>query len=59
MHLIPVRGPISWGDMIHNQFVVVPREITREVHSYAFRRFDLMHEIEQRDIEQLRKSAQD
>jgi hypothetical protein len=57
-HLIPVRGPISWNEMIHNQFVVVPREISKQLRAYVFRRNTLMRQIEQRDIEQLRKSAQ-
>jgi hypothetical protein len=57
-HLIPVRGPISWSEMIHNQFLVVPREITVHLRTYMFHRHDLMHHLEQRDIEQLNKSAQ-
>ena len=57
-HLIPVRGPISWSEMIHNQFVVVPREISAQVRNYVFRRRSLMRQIEQRDVEQLNKSAQ-
>ena len=57
-HLIPVRGPISWSSMIHNQFVAVPREISSHLRTYLFRRHTLMQQIEQRDIEQLKKSAQ-
>jgi hypothetical protein len=57
-HLIPVRGPISWSEMVHNQFVVVPGEITTQLRTYIFRRHALMRQIEQRDIEQLNKSAQ-
>jgi hypothetical protein len=56
-HLLPVRGPISWSEMIHNQFAVVPGEITAQVRTYLFRRQTLMRQIEQRDIEQLNKSA--
>jgi hypothetical protein len=51
-HLIPVRGPISWSEMVHNQFTVVPREISEQLRAYIFRRRTLMHRIEQRDIEQ-------
>ena len=51
-HLVPVRGPISWPQMVHNQFFVVPRQVSRDVRDYLFRRRDLMREIEQRDIEQ-------
>jgi hypothetical protein len=54
-HLIPVRGPISWSEMIHNQFAVVPREVTAQLRTYVFRRHTLMRQIEQRDIEQLEK----
>ena len=57
-HLIPVRGPISWSEMVHNQFVVVPREISVQFHAYLFRRRALMRQIEQRDIQQLNNSAQ-
>jgi hypothetical protein len=53
-HLIPVRGPISWSEMIHNQFIVVPRTISVQLRTYAFRRRALMRQIEQRDIEQLK-----
>jgi len=56
-HLIPVRGPISWSTMIHNQFEVVPREMSTQVRAYVFRRHTLMQQIEQRDIEQLKKGA--
>ena len=57
-HLIPVRGPISWSTMIHNQFVVVPREISAQLRTYILRRHTFMQQIEQRDIEQLNNSAQ-
>jgi hypothetical protein len=53
-HLIPVRGPISWNEMIRNQFLVVPQEVSLQLHNYVFRRSSLMREIEQRDLEQLK-----
>lgn len=56
-HLIPVRGPISWSEMVHNQFVVVPRQFSEEVRVYVFRRHALMRRIEERDIEQQEKSS--
>jgi hypothetical protein len=56
-HLIPARGPISWGQMIHNQFFVVPRQLTTNLGNYLFHRHDLMRQIEQRDIEQMKKEA--
>jgi len=51
-HLIPVRGPISWSEMVRNQFTVVPHEISGQLRTYIFRRHSLMYRIEQRDIEQ-------
>ena len=54
-HLVPARGPISWSEMIHNQFFVVPGEISAKVQSYLFHRANLMRQIEERDIEQMNK----
>jgi hypothetical protein len=54
-HLVPARGPISWSEMIHNQFFVVPRRISADLKVYLLRRRDLMKQIEQRDIEQQKK----
>jgi hypothetical protein len=51
-HLIPVRGPISFSEMIHNQFFVVPRQITGDLQLYLFKRKALMQQIEDRDIQQ-------
>ncbi len=53
-HLVPVRGPISWSEMVRNQFVMVPRKIGADVRSYLFRRSALMKTIEQKDIEQMK-----
>jgi hypothetical protein len=55
LHLIPVRGPVSFSEMIHNQFFVVPRQFTTELHTYLLRRSALMRQIENRDLEQLKK----
>ncbi|MGB7283850.1 MAG: hypothetical protein WBE13_16410, partial [Candidatus Acidiferrum sp.] len=55
-HLIPARGPISFPQMIRNQFVVVPRQITTQLESYLFRRKALMRQIEQRDVDQLKRN---
>ncbi len=55
LHLVPARGSISWSEMIHNQFFVVPRQISTDSKVYLFRRKDLMQQIEQRDIEQEKK----
>ena len=54
-HLIPARGPIVWSEMMHNQFFVVPREISAKLEIYLFHRANLMRQIEQRDIEQMNK----
>jgi hypothetical protein len=56
LHLIPVRGPVSFSEMIHNQFFVVPRQFTTELHTYLLRRSALMRQIETRDLEQLKKN---
>jgi hypothetical protein len=57
-HLVPARGPISFRQAAYNQFMVVPGEMSHQLRSYLFRRGDLMRQIEQRDVEQLKKSAQ-
>ena len=56
-HLISPRGPISWSVMIHNQFSVVPRQLGAHLENYLFHRHDLMRQIEERDIDQLKKQA--
>src|SRR5579859_1328776 len=56
-HLIPARGPISWGQMIHNQFLVVPRQLSANLRDYLFHRHDAMRQIEQRDIEQMKQQS--
>lgn len=54
-HLIPARGPISFPEMIHNQFVVVPKNISSDLEKYLFKRHAMMQQIEERDVEQLKK----
>jgi hypothetical protein len=54
-HLVPPRGPISWSTMIRNQFTVVPRQLKNLLHNYLFNRHDLMRQIEDSDIDQLKK----
>jgi len=56
-HLIPVRGPISFREAAVNQFTVVPNQLTAHLRTYLFRRRDLMKQIEDRDIEQLKKNG--
>jgi hypothetical protein len=55
-HLIPARGPISLSEMAHNQFFVVPRRLTADLQRYLFKRKALMQQIEDRDIQQLKKN---
>ncbi len=55
-HLIPARGPVSFSEMIHNQFFVVPRQLSTELHAYLFKRKALMRQIENRDIQQLEEN---
>jgi hypothetical protein len=54
-HLIPARGPVSWRRVAYNQFAVVPRQALSELEVYLFRRKKLLHQIEQRDMEELRR----
>jgi hypothetical protein len=56
-HLIPARGAISFRDAAYNQVYVVPRQLTSQLRAYIFRRSDLMRQIEQKDVEQLKKEA--
>src|SRR6266478_3772572 len=57
-HLIPPRGPISWSVMIHNQFSVVPRQLAAHFENYLFHRRDLMRQIDNRDIDQMKKQSE-
>ena len=51
-HLVPARGEISWPEMVHNQFAVVPVRIEHSLETYFLHRRDMMQHIEQEDIEQ-------
>jgi len=53
-HLVPARGEISWREMAHNQFVVVPSRLTHTLETYFLHRQEMMRNIEQEDIEQHR-----
>ena len=57
-HLIPARGPISWREAAHNQYAVVPEQVTQTLKSYLVRRKELMNHIEQQDMKQLRNHDQ-
>jgi hypothetical protein len=43
-HLIPARGPVSFSEVAYNQFFVVPRQLSAELHSYLFKRKALMQQ---------------
>jgi hypothetical protein len=51
-HLVPARGPISWREMVSNQFSVVPARITRSVVNYLTARRQMMGHIEEEDVQQ-------
>src|SRR2546422_629461 len=55
-HLIPARGPVSFSEVVHNQFFVVPRQLSADLHSYFLHRKALMQRIEDRDLQQLKKN---
>ena len=55
-HLIPARGPVSFSEIVHNQFFVVPRRLSADLQSYVFRRKAMMKQIEDRDVQQLEKN---
>jgi hypothetical protein len=51
-HMVPARGPISWREMVHNQFAEVPWQMTHSLQAYFTHRDEMMWQIEQGDIEQ-------
>jgi hypothetical protein len=51
-HMVPARGKISWPEMVHNQFAVVPVRMGHSLETYFLRRRDMMQHIEQEDIQQ-------
>jgi len=52
-HMIPVRGPIVWREMVYNQVYVVPGRIFHAAAGYLTGRRAMMDEIEQRDKQRL------
>src|ERR1700733_14247910 len=56
-HLVPARGPISWREMTHNQFTVVPVAIVDNVERYILHRHALMNDIEKSDVKQLERTG--
>lgn len=58
VHLVPVRGPVSFRTLAYNQFFVVPTRFSSTVRTYFFRRSDLMQQIENKDLEELNHATQ-
>jgi hypothetical protein len=56
-HLIPARGAISWRQMAYNQVAVVPVRAGDAVGRYFVNRKDLMRQIEQQDVQQLKQKS--
>jgi hypothetical protein len=54
MHIVPVRGPISWKKMVYNQVTVVPLSSGTALRDFVFRRQDLMQRIEDADRQEQR-----
>lgn len=55
-HLIPARGPVSFSEILRNQFFVVPRHLAADFQRYFLKRKALMQQIEDRDNQQLKKN---
>lgn len=56
-HMIPSRGAISFREAAHNQFYVVPQKLSGHLRSYLLHRNELMQQIEQKDLEQLKQNS--
>ncbi len=54
-HMVPARGPISWKQMVRNQFTAVPQRAGAELAAYFEKRGALMHQIESEDVRQLKE----
>jgi len=57
-HMVPARGPISWRQMVHNQFQAVPRRAVAVFEAYLHHRGALMQQIEQEDVQQLKQESE-
>jgi hypothetical protein len=52
-HLISERGPISWEEMVYNQFRVVPGQLFGTVKQYMTNRREMMSHIGDEDAKQV------
>jgi hypothetical protein len=55
--MIPARGPISWGEMAHNQVSAVPQRVLGEFERYILRRDSLMQRIEVQDLQRRKQQG--
>jgi membrane-bound metal-dependent hydrolase YbcI (DUF457 family) len=55
VHMVPARGAISWKQMVRNQFVAVPERAVTTFEAYMEKRRNLMQQIEQEDVRQLKE----
>jgi hypothetical protein len=55
VHMVPARGPISWKQMVRNQFAAVPQRAATAFEAYFHNRGALMQQIEQEDVRQLKE----
>jgi hypothetical protein len=58
-HLIPARGPISWRGAAYNQVAVVPERAVRTLKTYLTRRKQMMGNIEEEDLKQIKSQQPD
>ena len=58
LHMIPVRGPVSIRQAVHNQISLVPERFSEYVRLYFVDRRSLMLEIERLDMEQLKTTGE-
>jgi hypothetical protein len=51
--MIPARGPVSWKEVAHNQYAVVPMRVWGSLRGYLLQRRTMMDQIERKDVEKL------
>lgn len=56
--IIPARGPVSWHDIVHNQYAVVPERLGNGLQTYFIQRSGLMQQIEGQDLKRLQQQVQ-
>ncbi len=55
--MLPARGPISWSEMVRNQFTAVPQRLNGELRNYLLGRQGLMQRIEVRDLQRRKQQG--